>query len=151
MFVGKSKKNYGSRIVDWAPAIISNRLESLPLFFFIWNPGERESAEKADPMKTQDCDANARVQPGSALSKLAWLVAGVGIGAAAGMLLAPQSGEDTREWIATKCKDGIDTVNSQVKKTSQQVGDWIDESQDKVSEAVTAGQKAYSKAKANAS
>jgi gas vesicle protein len=112
---------------------------------------EFESVEKADPMKNQDCDVNGRIQPGSPLSKLTWLVAGVGIGAAAGILLAPRSGEDTREWISTKCKDGIDTVNSKVKKTSQQVGDWVDESQHQVTEAVSAGREAYTKAKANAS
>jgi gas vesicle protein len=109
-----------------------------------------ESVKKADPMKTQDGDVNVKVQPGSPLSKLAWLITGVGIGAAAGILLAPQSGEDTREWISVRCKDGIDTVNSKVKKTTQQVGDWIDESKDQVTEAVSAGREAFNKAKAGA-
>ena len=102
-------------------------------------------------MKTEDRNVNLKVQTGNPLSKLTWLIAGVGIGAAAGILLAPQSGEDTREWISTKCKDGIDTVNTSVKKTSKQVGDWIGESQLQVTEAVSAGREAYSKAKANAS
>jgi gas vesicle protein len=128
---------------------------SIRLLFYFFELGSRrvelESAEKAATMKTQDRDVSVRVQPGNALSKLGWLIAGVGIGAAAGILLAPQSGEDTREWISTKCKDGIDTVNSQVKKTSEQVGEWIDEGQVQVAEAVSAGREAYSKAKANAS
>jgi gas vesicle protein len=110
-----------------------------------------EPVEKVDPMNNQDCDVNTGMRPGSALSKLAWLVAGVGIGAAAGILLAPRSGEDTREWISAKCKDGIDTVNSKVKRTGRQVGDWIDESQHQVTEAMSAGREAYTKAKASAS
>jgi gas vesicle protein len=110
-----------------------------------------ESVEKADPMKNQDGDVNVRKQSGSPASKLAWLVAGVGIGAAAGILFAPKSGEETREWLSTKCKDGIETVNSKVRKTTEQVGDWIDESQKQVSEVLSAGREAYTKAKANAS
>jgi gas vesicle protein len=98
-------------------------------------------------MKTQD-DVNMKMQPGSLPSKFAWLIAGVGIGAVAGILLAPQSGENTREWISTKCKDGIDTVNSKVRHTGQQVGDWIDQGQHQVSEAVSAGRLAFTKAKA---
>jgi gas vesicle protein len=98
-------------------------------------------------MKTQD-DMNMKMQPGSPLSRFVWLIAGVGIGAVAGMLLAPQSGENTREWISTKCKNGIDTVNSKVRDTSQQVGDWIEQGQHQVSEAVSAGRLAFSKAKA---
>jgi hypothetical protein len=47
-------------------------------------------------MKTQDDDANVPMQPGSPLSRFTWLIAGVGIGAVAGILLAPQSGENTR-------------------------------------------------------
>jgi gas vesicle protein len=110
-----------------------------------------EAVEKADPMDNQDYDVKTRMQLGSPLSKLTWMVAGLGIGALAGILLAPRSGEDTREWISAKCKDGIDIVNSKVKMTSRQVGDWIDESQNQVTEAVSAGREAYTKAKANAS
>lgn len=99
-------------------------------------------------MKTQDDDANMKMQPGSPLSRFTWLIAGVGIGAVAGILLAPQSGENTREWISTKCKDGIDSVNSKVRQKGQQVGDWIDQGQHQVSEAVSAGRNAYRKAKA---
>ena len=99
-------------------------------------------------MKTQHDDVNMTMRPGSPQSRLTWLIAGVGIGAVAGMLLAPQSGEDTREWISAKCKNGIDTVDSKVRQTGQQVGDWIDQGQHQVSEAISAGRVAFSKAKA---
>jgi len=88
-----------------------------------------------------------KMKSGSPLSSMTWLVAGVGIGALAGLLLAPQSGEDTRKWISTQYKSGIDTVNSKVQQTTQRVGDWIDESKNEVTEAVSAGREAYAKAK----
>lgn len=98
-------------------------------------------------MKTEDDDVNMKMQAGSPLSRLTWLIAGVGIGAVTGILLAPQSGENTREWISTKCKNGIDTVNSKVRQTGQQAGEWIDQGQHQVREAVSAGRGAFSKAK----
>jgi gas vesicle protein len=101
-------------------------------------------------MKTQDDDMTMEMQSCNPLSKLTWLLVGIGIGAAAGLLLAPQSGEDTREWISVKYKDGIDTVNSKVRQTSEQVGDWIDQNKREVTRAVSAGKNAYSKAKAEA-
>ena len=63
-------------------------------------------------MKTQNNDRNLTTPPGGPLSRLVWLIAGVGIGAVAGILLAPQSGEDTRDWISTKCKSGMQNMNS---------------------------------------
>jgi gas vesicle protein len=98
-------------------------------------------------MKTQNDDVNVKMQCGSSPSGLTWLVAGIGIGAVAAILLTPQSGEDTREWISTKYKTGIDTVNSKVRQTGQQVGDWIDQGQHQVSAAVSAGRDAFKKAK----
>jgi hypothetical protein len=106
------------------------------------------SGSKERSMKTKDDDANVTMQTGSPLSRFTWLVAGVGIGAVAGILLAPQSGENTREWISTRCKNGIENVNSKVRQTSQSVGDWIDQGQREVSEAVSAGRDAFRKAKA---
>jgi gas vesicle protein len=102
-------------------------------------------------MTTQDDDVNAKVQSGSPLSRFTWLIAGVGIGAAVGILLAPQSGDNMREWISTKSKNGMDTVNSKVRQTGQQVEDWINEGQHRVREAVNAGRDAFSKAKSGTS
>jgi gas vesicle protein len=98
-------------------------------------------------MKTQQNDRSVTAPPGSPLSRLAWLIVGVGIGAAAGILLAPQSGENTRDWISGKYKTGMRSMNSQVRQATQSVGDWIGQSQHQVSEAVSAGREAFSKAK----
>lgn len=102
-------------------------------------------------MKTQDDEVRMKIQTDSPLPSFTWLIAGIGIGAVAGILLAPQSGENKREWISTKSKNGMDTVNSKVRQTGQRVGDWIDEGQHRVREAVNAGRDAFSKAKSGTS
>ena len=97
-------------------------------------------------MKTHDDEVNMKIQTHSPLPSFTWLIAGIGVGAVAGILLASQSGENTREWVSNKCKTGMDTVNSKVSQTSQQVEDWIDEGQHRVREAVNAGRDAFGKA-----
>lgn len=44
--------------------------------------------------------------------KLGWFIAGAIIGASAALLLAPNSGEDTRNYINEAAKDSRDAVNS---------------------------------------
>jgi gas vesicle protein len=90
--------------------------------------------------------AEVKMQRVNPMWKLSWLIAGVGIGAAAGILLAPQSGEDTREWISDTYDDGIRTAKAKAKRMRKRVGDWIDESQERVTDAVNAGGDALQKA-----
>ena len=99
-------------------------------------------------MKRQDTEQDERKQGTHQGSRLLYLVAGLGIGALVGVLLAPQSGDETREWFATKYKDGMDSVNAKVKQTREQVADLIDRGQQQVGEAVDKGRQAFSKAKA---
>jgi gas vesicle protein len=44
--------------------------------------------------------------------KLGWFIAGAVIGASAALLLAPNSGEDTREYLNQAAHDSKDAVNS---------------------------------------
>ena len=74
-----------------------------------------------------------------------YLVAGLGIGAALSVFLAPRSGAETRQWLANKCLNGIDTANEKVRKTRLQVKDIVDQGQQKISEAVVAGREAVGK------
>jgi gas vesicle protein len=43
-------------------------------------------------------------------SRSAWFVAGIGLGALTGILLAPQSGRETRKALAASVDDGMDRV-----------------------------------------
>ena len=50
-------------------------------------------------------------------------LAGLGVGAVATLMLAPQSGKDTQELLAGKLKGGLDQVASAGKKVRAQVKD----------------------------
>lgn len=78
-------------------------------------------------------------------STIAYLIAGLGIGATLSIFLAPRSGAETRQWIANKCLNGIDTANKKVRQTRLQVKGIIDQGQQKISEAVVAGREAFDK------
>ena len=99
-------------------------------------------------MTIQSSQDDEKKQGNHQASRITYLVAGLGIGALVGVLLAPRSGDETREWFATKCKDGMDSVNAKVKQTHQQVAELIDRGQQQVGEAVDKGREAFSKARA---
>ena len=50
------------------------------------------------------------------LSGVAYLLIGIGIGVAAGLLLAPRSGEEMREDIRRRTNEGVDYLNQQADK-----------------------------------
>jgi gas vesicle protein len=92
------------------------------------------------------CDVqDATLSSSNSVSTFTCLVAGLGIGAAMSILLAPKSGAETRQWIANKCLDGLDTANKSVRHTRRQVKDAMDQGQEKISEAMVAGREAISK------
>jgi gas vesicle protein len=78
-------------------------------------------------------------------SNIAYLVAGLGIGTALSIFFAPRSGAETRQWIANKCLNGIDTANKKVRQTRLHVKDVMDQGRQKISEAIVAGRKAVGK------
>jgi gas vesicle protein len=102
---------------------------------------------KGEQMTIQSSEHDQKKQRKHRGARLTYLVAGVGIGALAGLLLAPQSGEETREWFAAKYNDGIDSVNAKVKQTGQRVAELIGRGQHQVREAVDKGRDAFSKTK----
>ena len=77
-----------------------------------------------------------------------YLAAGVGIGAALSMFLAPKSGEETRKWVANKCFDVIDAANERVRESRVHVKEIMDRGQQQVSQAVAAGRESFGKHKA---
>ena len=93
-------------------------------------------------MKNQSDTRDATSSTSNRGSTLAYLVAGLGIGAAVSVLLAPKSGAETRQWIANKCLDGVDTANKSVQHTRRQVKGVLDQGQEKISEVVEAAREA---------
>jgi gas vesicle protein len=96
-------------------------------------------------VKDQSNLQDSRISSSNGSSTIAYLVAGLGIGAAVSLLLAPKSGADTRQWIANKCLDGLDTANKSVRHTRRQVKDMMDQGQEKISEVIEAGREAIGK------
>jgi gas vesicle protein len=92
------------------------------------------------------CDVqDATISSSNSGSTFAYLVTGLGIGAAMSILLAPKSGAETRQWIANKCLDGLDTANKSIRHTRRQVKDMMDQGQEKISEAIEASREAIGK------
>ena len=101
-------------------------------------------------MRNQAEDQNAKTECTSHGSAFGFLVAGLGIGAALSVFLAPQSGAETRKWIATKCLDGVDAANVKVQQARLRMHELVDQGQQKVSAAVVARREAFGKAKVEA-
>jgi len=70
-------------------------------------------------------------------------LAGLGVGAVAGLMLAPQSGKDTQDILAGKLRGGLDQVAAAGKKVGTQVEDFATRKKEDFGEAVAAGKEAY--------
>jgi gas vesicle protein len=94
-------------------------------------------------------------------SGMSYFVVGLGIGVAVGMLLAPRSGEETRQLLREKADEGKDYLRAKTDESKEFVrrrgtelresaGDLIDRSRDAITRqkdqlamAVEAGKQAY--------
>jgi gas vesicle protein len=83
-------------------------------------------------------------------SKISYFLVGLGIGAAIGILFAPSSGEETREFLSAKADQGRDYAQKKARELRERAEDLIERSKeiisrqsDAVSSAVDAGKEAY--------
>lgn len=90
-------------------------------------------------------------------SKLGYFFLGLGVGIAAGLLFAPNSGEETRAMIRSKANDGKDYVKRRSGEVRESASELIDKGRDAVnrqkeqlSAAVQAGKQAYRETVASA-
>ncbi|MGI4757501.1 MAG: YtxH domain-containing protein [Janthinobacterium lividum] len=63
-------------------------------------------------------------------SGLGWFIAGLGIGALAGVLYAPKSGQETREDLAVQARDAKEKANQYVEQSKTQINDYVDKGRD---------------------
>jgi gas vesicle protein len=82
-----------------------------------------------------------------------WFLAGLGVGAALGVLYAPKSGRETREAILNAAEEGRDVVRDRARQYKDQASDWVERGKDVVSSqkdqfrsAFEAGRQAYREA-----
>jgi gas vesicle protein len=62
----------------------------------------------------------------SSISSLGWFIAGLGIGALAGVLYAPKSGRETRDELASQARDAKEKANQYVEQGKGQINDYVD-------------------------
>jgi len=90
-------------------------------------------------------------------SKLAFFLAGMGIGAVLALLYAPRSGKETRDYLSQKAEEGRDYIKSKGQELREQadglVGkgkDLVAEGRERVSAAYEAGRQAWKEEKGKA-
>jgi gas vesicle protein len=86
-------------------------------------------------------------------SGFAWFLAGLGVGAAIGILYAPQSGSETREVLRARAEEGREYVKTRARDVRSQASEWVDKGRDVVGQqkdqfkaAYEAGRQAYQEA-----
>jgi gas vesicle protein len=83
-------------------------------------------------------------------SKVTYFLVGLGVGALVGILFAPKSGEDTREFLSKKADEGRDFAQRKAKELRERADDLIERSKDaanrgkdSISAAVEGAREAY--------
>ena len=86
-------------------------------------------------------------------SKLSYFFLGLGLGVAAGVLFAPKSGAETRDYLRSRAEEGTDYVKRRAEDLRDNAAEAIDRSKDtlrrhkeNLSAAVDAGKQAYREA-----
>jgi gas vesicle protein len=90
-------------------------------------------------------------------SKATFFVVGLGIGSLIGILFAPKSGEETRESLMQKAKEGSEFARNKVQELKQQAEELIDRGnqvvmrkQEQIATAIDAGRETYQREKSKA-
>ena len=83
-------------------------------------------------------------------SKVVYFLTGVGIGALIGILFAPQSGRETREFITSRADDGKEFLVKKSRELREQATDYVErgkgvltQQRDHLAAAFDAGKQAY--------
>jgi gas vesicle protein len=83
-------------------------------------------------------------------SKVSFFIVGLGVGALVGILFAPKSGEETREYLTNKAEEGKEYAQRKARELRERAEDLIERSKeimarqkDAVSSAVEAGKETY--------
>ncbi len=83
-------------------------------------------------------------------NKLSYFFLGLGMGVAVGVLFAPKSGEETRDYLRDRAEEGTDFVKRRAADVRTSAADAVDRSKDSLrrhkdnlAAAVDAGKQAY--------
>jgi len=87
-------------------------------------------------------------------SKISYFIVGLGIGALVGILFAPKSGEETRDYLNQKAEEGREYAQRKARELRERAEDFVERGKqvaarqkDSLSAAVDAGREAYQREK----
>jgi gas vesicle protein len=104
---------------------------------------------------TEEIAMSRRNKWAGSVSAISAFTVGIGVGAALGILFAPNSGEDTRDLIAETAQDGIDgaiaTGRKWTRRAQTGLDQTLDKAKDQVRQATDVGERAFREAKNSAS
>ena len=88
-------------------------------------------------------------------SSFVWFLAGLGVGALAGVLYAPRSGSETREVLRARAEEGREYVRNRAREARDQAEEWagrgrevVNQQKEQFRAAYEAGRQAYHEATA---
>lgn len=84
----------------------------------------------------------------SGINGFAWFLAGLGIGALAGVLYAPKSGRETRENLANSAREGTEYLRNRGKQVAEQMGTVVDKGREQVGEYMDRGREVVDRGRA---
>lgn len=83
-------------------------------------------------------------------SKVTYFLVGLGVGALVGVLFAPKSGEETREYLSKRAEDGREFAQKKARELRERADELIERGKDvagrkrdSISAAVEAGREAF--------
>src|SRR6266851_4654591 len=95
--------------------------------------------------------------PDNVGSKISFFLVGLGIGALVGILFAPKSGEETREFLSVKADEGREYAQRKARELRERDEDILERSKsaavrqkETIAAAVDAGRDAYQREKSKA-
>jgi gas vesicle protein len=90
-------------------------------------------------------------------SRISYFLVGLGIGALVGILFAPKSGEETREYLSKRADQGKEYAQRKAQELRERADDLVERGKqvaarqkESLSAAVDAGREAYQREKAKA-
>jgi gas vesicle protein len=91
------------------------------------------------------------------ISKVNYFLVGLGIGSLIGILSAPKSGEETREYMSQKARDGSEYAQKKARELKERAEDLVKngkevvmQKKEQIATAVDAGREAYQRERSKA-
>ena len=90
-------------------------------------------------------------------SKVSYFLVGLGVGSLIGILFAPKSGEETREYLSQKVNEGSEYAQKKVRDLQERAEDVVErgkevvtEKKEEIAAAVDVGRETYQREKSKA-